>query len=138
MSNNAQIISIEDKNIQVVPILTNTCISCTNTGCTKRGTPFFVQNPSNLNVKIGDIVEISASKKRQVTQAFISIIIPIGSSILFYYLSFLFAKIVNIETSEELQVIFVLLGLSLSAALVLFLNGKNKKISKSEITTIIN
>lgn len=138
MSSNAQIISIEDNNIQVVPLIKDACISCSKTTCAKKGSPYSVVNKNNLPIKVGDIVEISASKKRQAIQVLIALIMPILIAILFYFLSFPFAKITHINISEELQIVFVLLGLCISATIVCLFNKKNTKLQKSEITSIID
>ena len=58
MVDNALIIHLSESEIQVVPLISDACINCQKSGCTKQGKPFSVANPKNLEIKKGDIVRI--------------------------------------------------------------------------------
>ena len=57
MVDNALIINLSENEIQVVPLISDACINCQKSGCTKQGKPFSVVNPKNLEIKKGDIVK---------------------------------------------------------------------------------
>ena len=75
MVDNALIINLSENEIQVVPLISDACINCQKSGCTKQGKPFSVVNPKNLEIKKGDIVKLKASANSQTVQGFVSLII---------------------------------------------------------------
>ena len=48
MVDNALIINLSENEIQVVPLISDACINCQKSGCTKQGMPFSVVNPKNF------------------------------------------------------------------------------------------
>ena len=101
MVDNALIINLSENEIQVVPLISDACINCQKSGCTKQGKPFSVVNPKNLEIKKGDIVKLKASANSQTIQGFVSLIIPLMGAILgfflggFFYGGFFYANFVS-------------------------------------------
>ena len=86
MIDNAVVINISNKEIQVIPLITDACINCEKSGCAKQGKPFSVSNPKNLEIKKGDIVKLKANPTSQTLQGFFSLIVPILGAILGFFL----------------------------------------------------
>jgi hypothetical protein len=85
MKDNAKVISVKNnKNVEVVPLITDTCIGSTNSSCTKQGKPFIVRNVQNLPIHQGSIVKIVASPAIQAIQAFFSLFLPLAAAFIGY------------------------------------------------------
>ena len=88
MRNTVKVIAIKENNaVEVVPLITDACIGCRNSECTKQGHPFIVHNTQKLPVYPGAIVKISASAVRQALQALLSLCLPLAAAIAGYILT---------------------------------------------------
>ena len=84
MRDGAQVISISDNDIKVVPLISDACINCDKSMCAKRGKPFSVSNPKKLPVNRGDVVKITTPMLHQVLQALFALVFPVILAILGY------------------------------------------------------
>lgn len=109
MFEKVQITKIEDNQVEVVPLITDACINCNKGSCGKRGTPFFVANPKKVEIKVGDVVLLKNSLVYQFFQAIFSLVLPVLAAVLGYFL---------MPEKESMQVLGVLLGFSLTTAVV--------------------
>ena len=87
MRNMAKVIEVSGSTVKVVPLITDACIGCKNSTCTKQGHPFVVRNTQKLPVYPGAIVKISASPVKQGIQAFFSLCLPLAAAIAGYILT---------------------------------------------------
>ena len=78
MRDTAQVLEVnQNGSVLVIPFITNACISCTNSGCGKRGSPFTAANPNGLPLAPGMTVRISAKKRYQALQAVTALCVPL-------------------------------------------------------------
>jgi len=85
MKNTAKVISLKNNNIvEVLPLISDACIGCTKSSCTKQGHAFTVRNTLNLPVYEGAVVRIGASSAKQAVQALFSLFLPLAASIAGY------------------------------------------------------
>ena len=137
MVDNALIIHLSESEIQVVPLISDACINCQKSGCTKQGKPFSVVNPKNLEIKKGDIVKLKASANSQTVQGFVSLIIPILGAIFGFFLGGFLANKFSFNNVEMFQALGVLLGLIITAILVFIFSKKSLKLRKTEIVEVL-
>ena len=137
MVDNALIINLSENEIQVVPLISDACINCQKSGCTKQGKPFSVANPKNFEIKKGDIVKLKASVNSQTIQGFVSLIIPLLGAILGFFLGGFFANKFSFINVEMWQAIGVLLGLTITASAIFFLAKTILKFKKTEIVEVL-
>ena len=137
MVDNALIIHLSESEIQVVPLISDACINCQKSGCTKQGKPFSVANPKNLEIKKGDIVKLKASANNQTIQGFVSLIIPILGAILGFFLGGFLANKFSFNNVEMFQAFGVLLGLILTSTVIFFLSKTILKFKKTEIVEVL-
>ena len=137
MVDNALIINLSENEIQVVPLISDACINCQKSGCTKQGKPFSVVNPKNLEIKKGDIVKLKASANSQTVQGFVSLIIPILGAIFGFFLGGFLANKFSFHNVEMFQALGVLLGLIITAILVFIFSKKLLKLRKTEIVEVL-
>ena len=109
MFEKVQITKIEENQVEVVPLITDACINCNKGSCGKRGTPFYVVNPKKVEIKIGDVVLLKNSLVFQIFQAAFSLVLPVLAAIAGYFL---------MPEKESLQVLGILLGFGITAAIV--------------------
>ena len=137
MVDNALIINLSENEIQVVPLISDACINCQKSGCTKQGKPFSVVNPKNLEIKKGDIVKLKASANSQTIQGFVSLIIPLVGAILGFFLGGFFANKFSFNNAEMFQAIGVLLGLTITASAIFLLSKKILNFKMTEIVEVL-
>lgn len=134
MRDTAQVIGLTKTGmVEVIPLIQDACLSCSVSGCTKRGTTFTVANPHNFPLTSGTLVQVSASTRHQVIQAIVSILIPILSAVtgqiaLNYH--------THLIISDGFKAAILLLSLFVPAILIFFISSK-KKLIQSEITKIV-
>ncbi len=121
---------VSQDTIKIIPVIQDACLSCTVTGCAKRGKPFFVTNPKKLDLNIGVHVKVTESKKHQAIQAIINVFVPIVLAIGTY----LFLN--STDASDGLNAGLSLLTLFL-VCLILFFISTKRKLVQSEISEII-
>lgn len=137
MVDNALIINLSENEIQVVPLISDACINCQKSGCTKQGKPFSVANPKNLEIKKGDIVRLKASVNSQTIQGFVSLIIPLLGAISGFFIGGFFANKFSFNNVEMWQAIGVLLGLTITASAIFLLSKTILKFKKTEIVEVL-
>lgn len=125
MKEKALVTEIKQKEITVIPLITDACLSCTK-GCAKQGKPFTVTNPNNLNVKKGSIVKIAASKKSENIQGIIALLLPVVFATAGFFLATPIASLFGKTAGEGTKAICVLSFLFISAATVFFTSRKFK------------
>ena len=140
MRNTVKVIAIKENNaVEVVPLITDACIGCKNSTCTKQGHPFIVHNPENLPVYPGAIVKITASALRQALQALLSLCLPLAAAIAGYLLTpQLFAHAGSAKTATEAaRIAGVFIAFFATSILVLIFNRFIKTERHATITEII-
>lgn len=133
MIDNAVIINISEKDIQVIPLITDACINCEKSGCAKQGKPFSVSNPKKLEIKKGDIVKLKANPTSQTLQGFSALILPILGAILGFFVGEQLGIKLEAKTTETFQAVGVLLGLVITSILVFISSKTLLKLRKTEI-----
>ncbi len=116
--------------VKILPVIDGACLSCTVTGCAKRGKPFFVTNPHNISLHVGSHVKVSESKKHQAIQTIVNVFIPIALAIVAY----IFMDSTN--ASDGAKAGFSLLTLFVTCLILFFISTKRKLI-QSEIVDIV-
>ena len=128
MLEKAQVQSINEKEVTIIPLITDACVNCNKGTCSKRGKPFITTNPQNLPIKNGDIVQLKISTKYNIIQAFTSLFLPIIVAVIAYFIS---------PPKEYLQAIFVIVGLIGTGIIVTvlskFVNPKKSKIGRAHV-----
>lgn len=137
MADNAIVINILENDITVRPLITDACINCEKSGCTKQGSPFSVSNPKQLDVKKGDIVKLKANPKSQSLQSFSSLIIPLLGAILGFVLGNFLGNYFEVKNTEVFQAVGVLLGLITTSSIIFFLSKTILKLRKTEIVEVL-
>jgi hypothetical protein len=136
MRDRALVTSVTDDSILVVPLLSNTCISCGESSCAKRGTPFPVDNPYKLPIACGNIVSVTAKKTATAAQGFFSLLFPIALAALGYAASVPLSRALNTMPSEGFKACSVLAGLVLAVVIVLATSRFATKRAKAVISEI--
>ncbi len=117
--------------VKIIPVIQDACLSCTVTGCAKRGKPFFVTNPQNLQLEIGKQVKVTESKKHQAIQTVINVFLPITLAIITYiFLS------TQTQASDGAKAGLSLLSLFVSSIVLFFISTKQKLV-QSEIVEVV-
>lgn len=137
MREKASIVSISEKKILVVPIITDACIGCENGSCSKRGEPFTVTNPLGLPVTIGCVVRVTAKLKHQALQAVLSLGFPILSAIAGYFIAGIIAGILGFSPTEGVKAAGVLSGLVIAGTIVIVFGKVSPVEGQSEIAEIV-
>ena len=50
MRDRAQVVAVEENDIKVVPLISDVCINCEKSSCSKRGKAFSVSNPKSCGI----------------------------------------------------------------------------------------
>ena len=140
MRNTVKVIAIKENNaVEVVPLITDACIGCRNSECTKQGHPFVVHNTQKLPVYPGAIVKISASAVRQALQALISLCLPLAAAIAGYILTpKICASIEGAKTATEAtRIAGVFISFFATSILVLIFNRFIKTERHATISELI-
>ena len=127
MFEKVQIVKIEENQVLVVPLITDACINCDKGSCGKRGTPFYVLNGKKVEIKVGDVVLLKNSLSFQIFQAAFSLLLPVLAAVAGYFL---------MPKKESLQVLGILLGFGLTAAIVTIIS-RFMPPAKSQIEKVI-
>ncbi len=124
MIQQAVILSVKkDKKEAIVsPLITGACLSCKE-GCAQRGTPFTVKNSKDLDIKEGNVVSISASKKAEGIQSVISLLLPAACAFAAFFASApLSLALWQAPASEGFKAACVLAGILIPGTAVLALS----------------
>ena len=128
MYRRVMIVSVQDDNsVSVLPVINDECAKCAS-GCSKRGSQFTAKNPQNFSVRTGSIVAVSTPKSKQALEGILSLVVPFLSAICGYFV---------MPAGDGAKAVGVLLFLTLSSALVLFINRRIPEFSKPEIIEIL-
>lgn len=140
MKDTAKVIRLKNNNIvEVLPLISDACIGCTKSSCTKQGSSFAVRNTLNLPVYEGAIVKIGASSAKQAVQALFSLFLPLAASIAGYIFT---PKICALSgrtkvVTEATLIAGVFISFCATAALVLIFNRFIRTERHAIITEII-
>ncbi len=128
MLNNALILEIQENGSRAIAaaLIKDACINCTS-GCAKRGSPFTVTNPRNLELKVGQTVSLKTSSWKTQLRSVLALLLPILGSIFGYLVA---------PQKESLQVLGVLAGFTL-VAVIYFTATRFIKPKLTEIESII-
>jgi hypothetical protein len=137
MRDNALVTAVTPEAILVVPLLTDTCISCAESSCARRGSPFPVDNPRGLPVKSGSVVSVAAKKRASAAQALFSLLFPIASAAAGYAVAPVVSAALGAALSEAFKAVCVLAGLALAAAVVLVVRRAGDKQTRAEISAVV-
>lgn len=140
MKDTVRVIALKENNIvEVVPLITDACINCKSTSCTKQGHPFTVHNSNNLPVSQNSIVKISASKTALTVQSLFSLVFPLAAAVAGYLLTpkfcRFFFKLENVKESALVAGVFI--SFACATTIVLLLNNLLKISKNAFITEII-
>ncbi|HZK20524.1 MAG TPA: SoxR reducing system RseC family protein [Treponemataceae bacterium] len=118
MYDKARIEKINNNEINVVPLISEHCLSCSKYCSLEDGTPFKVSNPHNLTIYEGQFVTIRADRKAQLKQAFLALILPILFAVLSWFAVDTIALISGYTANEAFHILAVLLGLGSAVGVV--------------------
>ena len=111
---------IEENNIQVEIERTGSCEGCAVSGmCNSNNKIILHKIKTDLKLKIGDKVQVNIAPSLRVFSSFVVFIIPIITMLSFYLISKYLFKL-----SEDLSIVFSLLGLLLSGLFIYLIDKK--------------
>ncbi len=132
MQEKAKVIGMENDIVSVIPLDIEACIGCSNAECKQNGNVFTAVNRQKFDIRVGSEVRISAPVKNQLSQAFLSVGVPVLAAVaVWMLLPALFAG-----ATEALQVGGSLLAFIAAAALMFRVTGKTAK-DLPEITAVL-
>lgn len=138
MRDTAQVVGLAKAGmVEVIPIIQDACLSCSVSGCAKRGRVFTVANPSNLPIICGMMVRVGASKRHQLIQTLVSIVIPLLCAVVSQVAIRYYVAQTQLIVSEGFKAFFLLFCFFISAVVIFFISNKRKLI-QSEITEIVD
>ena len=105
------------------------CYSC---GCQVSGRPFKAANPEELEIKVGDTVEVKADSTRILGASILVLGLPIGSSIAVWLT---ITRLIP-TISEALSAAGAAAGLIAGAAIVFYFGGKRRNQRLPRIITV--
>lgn len=100
MQEKAKVIAIDNGTVTVVPIDIEACVGCSNSDCKNNGSEFTVVNSQKLAIRVGSEVHITAPVKNQLSQAFLSVGVPVMLAVA----AFILVPVVIPGAGEGLQV----------------------------------
>ena len=120
-----------NNEIVITPLLKDVCLGCTST-CAKKGKSFTVTNPQNLKIQIGSKAKIGAPIFHQIMQALVNFCVPIGLTILTYFLLLNYTNLpVGLIAGISLATLFTL------CAIILIISQRIP-LTKGEITEVLD
>lgn len=128
---------IEGKLVQVVPLVSEACVTCASKECAGRGKTFSVLNKRSLEIKENSIVRIGVSTLSQYVQGLMSLFVPIFCAVCGYIFAPVVAQRLNVEFSELFHAACVF-ACFLAASLCVFIVSRSSiHISLPEIIQVI-
>lgn len=131
MTEKVLVVSTESK-LEAVHFEKDECATCTS-GCAKLKNSFEISNPCKFEIKKGDVVLVTASRKSQAVQGILSLFVPFLCAVAGYVFSPAIMKIFGAEIQNDAKAVFVLLFLILSSAAVFAITRKHPMPGKPEI-----
>lgn len=111
---------IEENIVQVEIERTGSCEGCAVSGiCNSNNKIILHKIKTDLKLKIGDKVQVNIAPSLRIFSSFVVFIIPIITMLSFYLISKYLFKL-----SEDLSIVFSLLGLLLSGLFIYFIDKK--------------
>ena len=135
MTKKAVIVSTDNNEITVRPIMKASCISCSH-GCEKTQIEFTVSNPHNYKIEKGNIVTLDNSPFMQGISGLISLLFPFLCAILGYILAPQIAGLFNTTVSDGIRAVCVLSFLTFSCLIVFLFTRKIELPGKSTIVAV--
>ncbi len=117
--------------VKILPVIDGACLSCTVTGCAKRGKPFFVTNPQSIPLEVGSHVKVVESKKHQAIQTIVNVFIPIIIAVATYVL-----LATQTHASDGAKAGLSLLALFTSCLILFFISAKRKLVQSEIVDTV--
>ena len=136
MTNKALVLST-DKNITVMPLENESCTTCSVSGCKKKTVTFAAKNVHNLDLSVGKIVILKASKKMQIVQGLVSLLAPVLFAVSGYFLSIPICSFFGKPAGEGAKALGVLISFLISAGCVFFLTRKFPMPGTPEIECVL-
>jgi len=137
MRDAAQVLEVKQNgSVLVIPFITNACISCTNSGCGKRGSPFTAANPNGLPLAPGMTVRISAKKRYQALQALTALCVPLVCAAAGWFVSAKLAVFAGMRVHEWVHALGVLAGIFIPSVIIALIS-RFKKPVHGEISEIV-
>lgn len=137
MRNKACVLNFENDSVWVTPILSDTCINCSQPACEKRGKPFPAINPKGFELKCGDVVQLGVSGSAQLVQVFVALIIPIVAAVGGYFLAEPVAQLFGKVVTEGMRAIGVLLCLGITTTVITIITRSKLNFSKPIIINVL-
>lgn len=133
----AMVKKIEGKLVQVVPLVSDACVTCASKDCAGNGKTFSVLNKKNFELKKDSIVRIGVSKISQYVQGIASLLGPIFCAFCGYLLAPAIAQRLGLDFSEIFQAVCIFIFF-LAACLCIFIISRSSiHISLPEIIQVI-
>lgn len=137
MRDYAMVKKIQGQLVQVVPLISDSCINCTSSDCSKLGKAFNVINKNNFELKEKSIVKIGVSKISQCIQGILSLLIPIISAVIGYIFSPALAQRLDFNCTEGFQALTVLIFFAFPCIAVFVISRSSLHITLPEITQVV-
>ena len=136
MNDRGIVVSMQDGNIMVMAMKSSSCAGCMSE-CSRKSDTFAVANRLNLDVKVGSVVKLKATKKLQLLQGAVSLLVPILCAVAGYFLSGPVCALLGKTAGDGEQALGVLIPFLLSSALVFFLTRKFPMPGTPEIVEVL-
>lgn len=137
MRDKACVINFEHDIVWVTPLLGDTCINCNKPSCARKGTPFRAANPNRLALRCGDIVKIGVSRRAQLTQAMVALLIPIAAAVAGFFAAEPLATLLGKAVTEGMKAAGVLLGLGLATSVITALTRSKLNLARPVIVSVL-
>jgi len=132
MQEKAKVVGIENDIVSVIPLDIEACIGCGNDSCKQNGNLFTALNRRKLDIRVGSEVRIAAPVKNQLSQAFMSVGVPVLVAVAVWIL----LPVMFSGSTEAVQVGGALLGFAGAAVLMFRITGKDAG-DLPEITAVL-
>ncbi|WP_191014629.1 SoxR reducing system RseC family protein [Treponema zioleckii] len=138
----AKIVKIEKptnsktSTIYAVQMITSACSNCTYS-CARQGKPFKVLNKIGIQIQEGCIVQLKPSLYQYFFQGFLSLLIPIVSSVIGYFFAPEIHRELKIGFSDTGRFVCVLGFFLFSSLIVFILSRSTLNLSKPEIVSVL-
>ena len=133
MENTVRIVKIDTNGIiTAVPVISEACLSCSESSCKKTGKPFEVANPLNIPVSEGCSVTVATSAQAVAKQAVTAILFPTAAAIAGYIAPAAIFEEKSFTVSVRIAFAVVFLGIAVIT--VLFFSRKTADNSMPYIT----
>lgn len=133
----AMVKKVEGQLVQVVPLVSDACVTCASTDCAGNGKTFSVLNKRNFDIKENTIVRIGVSKLSQYVQGLAALAFPILSAVLGFMLSPAISQRLGLELSENFQALSVLAFFFAACIIVFVISRSSLHITLPEVIQVL-